>query len=257
MNCHKNTGSRGSLEGLNDTTEGQAPSRQRRSRRLIAAHLTQDLCYRHLAQMYRLSGHWEEAVSAARKAVTHAPEKAESREVLVSLLLERGDFENAIRESLEWLELDSCSFGALEALAAAYWQKVDFKAAVKVYTRLLALNPHEIEYRLQRGLLYQYLDCWTLAMQDFLQAQRMALTEEMRLKAQNALDTLDKIQVRRITQLIWECPLFRQDFKRNREEAVTLRGFALSERGWDFVNWLQTDWANTDLLPDRIYVPFD
>lgn len=197
--------------------------------------------------MYRLCGHWVEAIAAARELVDSFPNDPSGRNLLLGLLMERGEFEAVIREGKKWLRRESNSIGALEALAKGYWLKGDLKAAVHISNRLLSLNPHEMQYRRDRALMYQHLGLWRLAMTDYEQVGRMAADEATICWAHDSVRHLDKLQLRQITQLLFECPLFREDFRRNPVEVLKIRGFALTEDGMSVVRWMESSYSGVEI----------
>ncbi len=187
--------------------------------------------YRQAAEILRLCGRWTEAVEAARKAIALDPHDPGGRNLLVDILLERGEYEDVIRESSSWLLLQPYNSAALEALAKAYWYCGELAAAQRVMNRLLELNPYEPAYRYQRGVLHQYQGAWGRAMEDFLAVLEAAPGPELRVHAEAAAASLERWQLRLIAMLIVEDPLFRIQFDQDPEGAVNRRGFRLTEAG--------------------------
>jgi len=211
--------------------------------------------YRETAQILRLCGRWTEAVEAARKAIALDPHDPCGRNLLVNILLERGEFQDVVRESSSWLSLQPYNTGALEALAKAHWYCGDICAALRVMKRLLELNPYEPNYRYQRGVLYQYKGAWGLAMEDFLAVLESRCSPELRLRAEEAATSLENWQLRLIAMLLWECPVFRLEFDVDAERAVSARGFRLTETGFAMLKFLPQDDLFTGEALDRSYFP--
>ncbi|MEI6513447.1 MAG: hypothetical protein WCO51_09270 [bacterium] len=209
-----------------------------------------------LAQICRLHCHWPEAKSAAREAIDCCPSDPTVRNLLIDLLLERGEFDEVISESKKWLKHEPGSIGALEALVKGYWQKVDFKSGIRTLSRLLDLCPIDLYHRFRRGMLFQYIGNWADAMEDYRQVIRMAGDDPIAASADQALASLDKWQLRRITQMLFESPSFREHFKSNREEAIATHGFSLSEDGWRVIQWMQSDWESAEVASDFEYARF-
>jgi tetratricopeptide (TPR) repeat protein len=187
--------------------------------------------YREKAHVLRLCGRWSEAVEAARKAISLDPLDPCGRNLLVNILLDRGEYSDVVRESATWLELQPYNTGALEALAKAHWYRSEIDNALRVMSRLLHLSPYEPNYRFQRGVLYQYKGAWGLAMDDFLAVLSGRCAEELRNRTQEAVTSLEHWQLRLIAMLIVESYQFRMEFLIDAEEAVRGRGFRLTEAG--------------------------
>lgn len=197
--------------------------------------------YRERAQVLRLCGRWTEAVEAARKAIALDPLDPFGRNLLVNILLERGEFEAVLAESSNWLRLQPYNTAALEALAKAHWYRGDIDAALRAMKRLLRLNSYEPNYRFQRGVLYQYKGAWGLAMQDFLAVLESTCADEVRARTQEAVISLENWQLRLIAMLVMESPVFRIEFQMDAEKAVADRGFRLTDTGMAMLRFLPCD----------------
>jgi tetratricopeptide (TPR) repeat protein len=187
--------------------------------------------YRERAQVLRLCGRWTEAVEAARKAIALDPNDPYGRNLLVDILLERGEYADVIEETASWLSLQPYNPAALEALAKAYWFKGDIDAALRTMHRLLRLSPYDPNYRFQRGVLYQYKGAWGLAMEDFLAVLSSRCPDRLRERAEQAAASLEHWQLRLIGMLLLESAPFRREFQVDPEICVAGRGFRLTEAG--------------------------
>lgn len=188
-------------------------------------------CYYRIAELFRVQQRWRGAIAAAREAVRMAPEQILCRALLIDILLESGLVEDAQNESLAWLESHPDNPFALEILARAYEEKADPNSALSVMNRLVNLDPFNHEYRIQRAEILQQKGDYAAAARDLMQSLKMNPTDEHRNAAQQALDTLDRWQLRIIVTLMLESAPFRTAFRRDRQLAVRSMGFHLSDQG--------------------------
>ena len=95
-----------------------------------------------------------QAIEIERRALSIDPELADARLWLGSGLLRIGRTDEAIAEIREALRLDPDNGQAYQGLARAYWVgKGDFKAAIPLFDRAIALNPEAGYSYLQLSLL--------------------------------------------------------------------------------------------------------
>jgi tetratricopeptide (TPR) repeat protein/predicted Ser/Thr protein kinase len=95
-----------------------------------------------------------QAIEIERRALSIDPELADARMWLGSGLLRIGRTDEAIAEIREALRLDPDNGQAYQGLARAYWVgKGDFKAAIPLFDRAIALNPEAGYSYLQLALL--------------------------------------------------------------------------------------------------------
>ena len=95
-----------------------------------------------------------QAIELERRALAIDPGFSDAHMWLGSGLLELGRIDEAIDEIREALRLDPENGQAFQALARAYWVgKGDFKAAIPIFDRAIALNPEAGYSYLQLALL--------------------------------------------------------------------------------------------------------
>jgi serine/threonine protein kinase/tetratricopeptide (TPR) repeat protein len=95
-----------------------------------------------------------QAIALERRALALDPELADAHMYLGSGLLGLGRIDEAIAEIREALRLDPENGQAFQALARAHWVgKGDFKAAIPLFERAIALNPEAGYSYLQLSLL--------------------------------------------------------------------------------------------------------
>lgn len=214
---------------------GNLPQAVRALKRALRKGMNPLLCYARLAELHRLQSRWNQAIAAARQAVRLAPDPVPYREMLVEILMESGQLEDALQESLEWWEENPEDLTAMENLARAYWQRSEFPSALRVLNRLIKINPLCSEYRLQRAEVLQQLGLFFDSADDFETVMNSDASIELRFMAQSEVAMLDRWQMELIVTMLMENPLFRVQFSRDRRWAVEERGFRLSEAGKDLL----------------------
>ena len=102
------------------------------------------------------------ALSFASKIVQLAPEHAEGWNLRATIFYALGDYDSSISDAEKTLTLEPRHFGALVGLGMMYVDRGQDKAALAVFRRALAVNPHlnqarqrieELARRLEGGVI--------------------------------------------------------------------------------------------------------
>ncbi|MCS7066250.1 MAG: tetratricopeptide repeat protein [Fimbriimonadales bacterium] len=190
------------------------------------------LCYRKLAELYRMQRQYQRAIWALRQAMRHTSDHDPLRTLLIEVMMESGDWNSAVQECRRWLRESPDHPIPLEHLMDAYWHRMEFQQALEFANRLVQLQPTSPHYRLRRARLLDEMGRRAQAVEEY---QRLAVDIsaplEVALLAQLELERLDRQQLEILMPLLMEDPAFRLEFMRNPVEAVRQRGFRFSAAG--------------------------
>jgi hypothetical protein len=234
---------------------GNLPRAVRAIKRALRKGTDPLVCYTRLAELHRLQHQWTQAISAARQAVNLATDPLPYREMLVDILMESGLTDDAVLESRRWVEENPGNLIALEVLLRAYWQCSNFDEALKVSNQLVKINPYAVDYRLQRAALLQQVGLYIESIQDYEQILEWPLSVDVLMIAHTELATIDRLQLHMIMTLLVENPMFRLNFRHNRHEAVTQRGFRLSLIGKELLETVAVEMLEVSPSPVRYAGP--
>jgi tetratricopeptide (TPR) repeat protein len=199
-----------------------------------------------------------EALICQQKAVALAPDDPKTREDLAQMYLERSRFDEAITECKALLRLAPKSLFARDILSIAYLQKGDTDKALVVNDELIRLSPNDARNHYKRGILCQQRGDWQGAMQSLTIAYRIAPVDSIEEgEAQEAIDTLDRHQVKQLVLLMSEDRALRIKIARDPEVAVTERGYSLSSIALAFVEQVATGAVQSQVLigKENEYLP--
>ncbi len=190
------------------------------------------LCYRKLAELYRMQRQYQRAIWALRQAMRHTNDRDPLRALLIEVMMESGNLEGAIHECRRWLRESPDHPVPLEHLMDAYWRRMEFQQALELANRLVQLQPASPHYRLRRARLLDDMGRRAQAVEEY---QRLVLDiaapVEVIFLAQLELERLDQQQLEVLMPLLMEDPAFRLEFMRDPIEAVRQRGFRFSTAG--------------------------
>ena len=174
----------------------------------------------------------EQAVQALRRSAHLRPSDRDPREALTETLVEAGRYEEAILEARALLKIVPKSLFARDALSIAYLQTNKLDEALQVTGEMVRLDPLNPGHHFRRGLLFQQKGGLTAAVGEYGRALEMSHPEsETFSDAEGALEMLDDEQTRQILLLASEDWFFLLKLRHNLAEAVSERGFCLSEDG--------------------------
>ena len=200
-------------------------------KRAIAAGADAYECTLRIAELYRHLEYWPLALAAAEQAVSLAPRRLLAYEAIIAISLETGNFERAIETSGALIKLAPRHLLAHSALGVAYMQMGEIDAAMRATNNLIRLDPLTPAHHFKKALLCQHKEEIALAVEAFTHTIVLDPDGPYAAAAQEALETLDNLQLNQILTLAMEDRIFRVYLQRNPPEAAAERGFVLSELG--------------------------
>lgn len=216
--------------------------------RAMDANADHYVCTLRLADLYRTLQQWNEAYSAAEKAVALSPARLPAYEMALAIALEAGDPERVIHASRALIKIDPRHLPAHNALGAVYTQLGDVDAAMRAASTLIRLDPQNASHHFKKALLCQHKGEIRLAVREFLLTIQLEPIGPHADAARDALETLDTFQLNQIATLAMEDMVFRTKLLREPLEAAGERGFLLSELGNQVLTELSAN--NFDDLPE-------
>ena len=187
--------------------------------------------YLKMASLLRQKRRASEALDVLRAAIAQNPTVLAPREVLAELCLEVGRWEEAIAQSRALLHYAPRSLFARDVLSAAYLQRGLLDRALRVTDEMVSLDPTDPANHFKRGVLLQQKGLLGGAVRAFLRVLEMDPDSEAAEESRAAVEMLDCCQLRQIVMLAVEDIPFRLRLRHNCVEAITLRGYLLSDRG--------------------------
>ena len=185
-----------------------------------------------LGMLCREARRTEQAVQALRRSTHLSPGDRDPREALTETLVEANRYDEAILEARALLKIVPKSLFARDALSISYLQVGKLDKALQVTSEMVWLDPLNPGHHFRRGLLFQQKGNLTAAVGEYSRALDMSHPEsETYADAEEALEMLDDDQTRQILLLASEDWFFLLKLRRDLAEAVSERGFCLSEDG--------------------------
>lgn len=177
-----------------------------------------------------------EALVVLRRAAEEAPGHPAPREALAELALEVGAMDEAISSAKHLLQLVPRSITARDILSAAYLQRGLLSDALRMAQELCRLDPNEPLHHFKRGVLLQQMGIVGGATEAYLRVLADCAGDEEQEddfvgETRDALEMLDRYQLRQIAILAVEDMVFRSNLQRDPFEAVVAKGFRLSPAG--------------------------
>jgi tetratricopeptide (TPR) repeat protein len=207
-------------------------------------------CYLRQSRLYQTCRRWDDAFTAAEKAIAEDPEKLSAREAVIALCLERRDYARAVDASKALLRIAPRHVPARDALGAAYIGLGDIHAAIRVTNDLIRLDPANAAHRFNKAHLCQHLGEVGAAIEEFERVVHLASDTELATAAMDQIEALDTFQIQQILTLGFEDAVFRARLLRDSTDAAASRGYTLSETGRSTL-----EQAVTDLLQDLPAAP--
>ncbi len=189
-----------------------------------------------MASLLRDSKRVGEALTVLRRATVEAPANPAPHEALAELALEVGATDEAIASAKLLLVLLPRSITARDILSAAYLQRGLLSDALRVAQELCRLDPDEPLHHFKRGVLLQQMGIVGGATEAYLRVLADCAgdgedEDDFVGETRDALEMLDRYQLRQIAILAVEDLVFRANLRRDPFETVTNKGFRLSPAG--------------------------
>ncbi len=189
----------------------------------------------------------EQAVEALRRSTHLRPGDRDPREALTETLVEAARYDEAILEARALLKIVPKSLFARDVLSVSYLQTGKIDKALQVTGEMIWLDPLNPSHHFRRGLLFQQKSNLAAAVGEYSRAVEMSHPEsETYSDAEDALEMLDDEQTRQILLLASEDWFFGLKLRQDLAEAVSKRGFCLSEDGLGRLEYLlphHSDWT--------------
>lgn len=194
-----------------------------------------------LATLLREARRGPEAVEVLRAAIERAPRDPAPREAIAETCLEMGLLDDAIAHGRALLRLAPRSLFARDLLSAAYLQRGMLDASLRVADEMILLDPSDPDNHFKRGVLLQQQGRLGPAVRSFERVLSLSPDSEIADESRAALEIIDGHQIRQIITLAVEDVPFRIHLRRAPAEAVSGRGFSLSENGLFALSHLRFD----------------
>jgi tetratricopeptide (TPR) repeat protein len=207
---------------------------------------------RRRAEELEEEGRIREALVCQKKAVALAPNDPKSREYLAQMYLQSSLYDEAIDECKALLRLAPKSLFARDILSVAYLQKGETDKAYVINDELIRLSPNDPRNHFKKGVLCQQRGDWRGAMSSLALAHQIApigSVEEQ--EAEDAIDSLDRHQIKQLVLLLSEDKSFQIMISRDPQAAIVERGYALSAVALSFIEAVASGGVQAQVLIGR------
>jgi len=174
------------------------------------------------------------------------------------MYLESSRYDEAITECKALLRLAPKSLFARDIMSVAYIQKGETDKALTVNDELIRLSPNDPRNHYKRGILCQQRGDWQGAMASLMLAYRIAPPDSVEEEeAQEAIDTLDRHQIKQLVLLMSEDRGLQIRIARDAEGTITERGYSLSAVALSFIHQVATGTVQSQVLigKENEYLP--
>ncbi len=154
-----------------------------------------------------------------------------STEQMLEHFCSREDLDRVFDLAQETLRRNPHHLPSYDALGAAYFQRGDVGAALRVLSTLIRLDPLNPVHHFKKALLCQHQGEIMLAVEAFVEVCRIEPEGPYADAARDCLYTLDMHQMQQIFVLAVDDLVFRTQVLRDPEKAVSERGYLLSPSG--------------------------
>ena len=211
--------------------------------------------YARLAVLCRAARRFDEALSALRAAAECDPSNPELREMLLQICMEAGRYEEAIREGKKLLKQWPRNIYARDVLSMAYLHNGDYIKALRVTDQLILIDPLDPMNHLKKAIIFQQKGEIGEAMGEYARVVDLDPEGEVGEDAQEAMSSLDDLQLRQIITLALEDGMFRAKLARDPDTAAAERGFVLSPNAAVALRQIDLDsMSQGDDAPPSTYV---
>ena len=195
-------------------------------------------CVLQVAMLYGEMKHWPIAFDFIERAIALAPDRKASYDKLLALSLTSGQFERACKTCKKLIKKIPRHVAAHSTLGTLYLQMGQLDSAMRVTNTLIRLEPEEAKHHFKKAYLHKSRGDIGLAIQEFSEVIRLSPCSSQAKASEEALEFLDSLQIDQIFTLAMEDQVFRTKLQRDVEDAITERGYELSEVGLQILRQL-------------------
>ncbi len=191
-----------------------------------------------LAEIFRIQRKQTPAVNLLQKAIATDPSDFTVHEDLLRILLDSNRFEDAVDVCEQLLVVFPKHVIAKDVLGIAYMQMGFIDKALRVTEDLIRLDPTSPHHHFKKAVLLQQKGEIAPAMTSFLRVLEMEFDSDVALEAKDAIDLLDRYQLKQILSIATDDSVFRAKLRIDPVSAFMERGFVLSINGISILNQL-------------------
>lgn len=183
-----------------------------------------------LADLWTSQGELAEAARTLEHALEIRPDFEPAIQMLAETYLVLGDAERALRTGARSQEEGAGRIPALDIMIIAAERLGDIDAALRHATELVDLAPMDAYVHFRLATVLQRHGDYANAMSRYALAMELAGGDEhVRGPAEDAIETLDSIQLHQIVALAASSLVFRANLKRDAEGTLEQYGFRLTD----------------------------
>jgi len=223
-------------ERLND--DGEFEEAYKIARQAFRRKLDQIDQIKRLAEIFRIQRKLTPAIHLLEKAIRTDPSDFTVHEDLLRILLDSNRFEEAVTICDQLLAIYPKHVIAKDVLGIAYMQLGFIDKALRATEDLIRLDPTSPHHHFKKAVLLQQKGEIAPAMTSFLRVLEMEFDSEVAFEAKDAIDLLDRYQLKQILSIASDDSVFRAKLRLDPVSAFMERGFVLSTNGISILNQL-------------------
>ena len=184
-----------------------------------------------LAEIYRTQRKQIPAIRLLQKAIQLDPADFTVHEDLLRILLDSNRFGDAIDVCERLIAIFPKHIIARDVLGISYMQMGFIDKALRVTDELIRLDPTSAHHHFKKAVLLQQKGAIAPAMASFLRVMDMNFDAEITDEARDAIEMLDKYQLKQILTIASGDCIFRAKLVLDPISASQEKGFILSHNG--------------------------
>lgn len=208
-----------------------------------------------LAEIFRIQRKQAPAIRLLQKAIRTDPTDFTVHEDLLRILLDSNRFEDAVDVCEQLLTIFPKHVIARDVLGIAYMQMGLIDKALRVTEDLIRLDPTSAHHHFKKAVLLQQKGEIAPAMASFLRVLDMDMDSEVAFEARDAIDLLDRYQLKQILAIASDDSIFRAKLVLDPISASKERGFVLSTSGMSILIQLDMNSVPKDARPSLYNYP--
>lgn len=191
-----------------------------------------------LAEIFRMQRKQAPAIRLLQKAIRNDPSDFTIHEDLLRILLDSNRFEDAVDVCEQLMLIFPKHIIARDVLGIAYMQMGFIDKALRITEELIRLDPTSAHHHFKKAVLLQQKGELAPAMTSFMRVVDMDFDSEVAFEARDAIDLLDRYQLKQILTIASGDSVFRAKLVLDPISASKERGFVLSTSGLTVLNKL-------------------